>query len=39
MTQIAKDSEDFDQKTAGSANVYGHVAGPEVKNLQCLCGL
>jgi hypothetical protein len=39
MTLIAKDFEDFDPKTAVSTNVYGCVAGPEVKNYQCLCGL
>jgi hypothetical protein len=36
MTQNAKDFEDLDPKTAVSTNVYGYVAGQEVKNHQCL---
>jgi hypothetical protein len=36
MTQIAKDFEDSDPKTAVSANVYGYVTGPKVKMTQCL---
>jgi hypothetical protein len=39
MSQIAKDFEFFDPKTAVSTNVYGCVTGTEVKNRQCSCGL
>jgi hypothetical protein len=39
MTQIAKDSEDFDEKRAVSTNVYGYVTVAKVKSDQCLCGL
>jgi hypothetical protein len=39
MTLIVGDFEDLEPKTAVSTNVYRGVAGPEVKNLQCLCGL
>jgi hypothetical protein len=36
MAKIAKDFEELSPETAVSTNVYRHVAGPKVKNTQCL---